>query len=51
MLFDVETQADSDEIHFWSIIDDATNDFVGLIGLGRIAVAPFELQPWLLGAL
>ena len=34
MLFDVETQADSDEIHFWSIIDDATNDFVGLIGLG-----------------
>ena len=23
MLFDVETQADSDEIHFWSIIDDA----------------------------
>ena len=34
MLFDVENQAESDEIHFWSIIDDKTNDFVGLIGLG-----------------
>ena len=34
MLFDVEAKEDSDEIHFWSIIDDQSSDFVGLIGLG-----------------
>tara|TARA_B100001248_G_scaffold233304_1_gene194742 strand:- start:820 stop:1395 length:576 start_codon:yes stop_codon:yes gene_type:complete len=34
MLFDVETQTESDQIHFWSIIDEESNDFVGLIGLG-----------------
>ena len=49
MLFDVETQADSDEIHFWSIIDDQTNDFVGLIGLGDELQLLLELQSWVLG--
>lgn len=34
MLFDVESQADSDEIHFWSIMHNEDNEFVGLIGLG-----------------
>ena len=34
MLFDVESQANSDEIHFWSITHDEENEFVGLIGLG-----------------
>ena len=34
MLFDVESQANSDEIHFWSITYDEENEFVGLIGLG-----------------
>tara|TARA_B100001564_G_C20625993_1_gene664700 strand:- start:436 stop:1011 length:576 start_codon:yes stop_codon:yes gene_type:complete len=34
MLFDVESQANSDEIHFWSITHDEDNEFVGLIGLG-----------------
>ena len=34
MLFDVEAQENLDEIHFWSIIDEQTRDFIGLIGLG-----------------
>ncbi len=34
MLFDVESQANSDEIHFWSILDNSNNEFIGLIGLG-----------------
>jgi len=34
MLFDVESQSNSDQIHFWSIIENDTRDFVGLIGLG-----------------
>ena len=34
MLFDVESQVNSDEIHFWSITHAESNEFVGLIGLG-----------------
>ena len=34
MLNDVEAQSNSDQIHFWSIIDDASREFIGLIGLG-----------------
>ena len=34
MLFDVESQANSDEIHFWSSLDNSNNEFIGLIGLG-----------------
>ena len=34
MLFDVEAQENLDEIHFWSIINEQTRDFIGLIGLG-----------------
>ena len=34
MLFDVESQFNSDEIHFWSITHAESNEFVGLIGLG-----------------
>ena len=34
MLFDVESQDESDEIHFWSIVHDESKEFVGLIGLG-----------------
>tara|TARA_Y100000589_G_scaffold321917_1_gene354029 strand:- start:3609 stop:4184 length:576 start_codon:yes stop_codon:yes gene_type:complete len=34
MLFDVESQVNSDEIHFWSITHVESNEFVGLIGLG-----------------
>ena len=34
MLFDVESQYESDEIHFWSIVHDESKEFVGLIGLG-----------------
>ncbi|RJU83957.1 MAG: N-acetyltransferase [Candidatus Poseidoniales archaeon] len=34
MLFDVESQSDKDELHFWSIITGPKKEFVGLIGLG-----------------
>ena len=34
MLFDVESQSESDEIHFWTIMDSSSNDFIGLVGLG-----------------
>ena len=34
MLFDIESQTNSDQIHFWSITDEERNEFVGLIGLG-----------------
>ena len=34
MLNDVEAQSNSDQIHFWSIIDDASREYIGLIVLG-----------------
>ena len=34
MLFDVESQTKSDQIHFWTIVDSLSNDFIGLVGLG-----------------
>ena len=34
MLFDVESQSDADQLHFWSIVIGEKNEFAGLIGLG-----------------
>ena len=34
MLNDVEAQTNSSQIHFWSIIDELSREFLGLIGLG-----------------
>ena len=34
MLFDVESQSDKDELHFWSITIGPKKEFAGLIGLG-----------------
>ena len=34
MLFDVESQSDADQLHFWSIIIGEKSEFAGLIGLG-----------------
>ncbi len=34
MLFDVESQSDGDQLHFWSIILGPKKEFAGLIGLG-----------------
>ena len=34
MLFDVESQSDKDQLHFWSILVGSKKEFAGLIGLG-----------------
>ena len=34
MLFDVESQSDKDQLHFWSILVGPKKEFAGLIGLG-----------------
>jgi len=34
MLNDVEAQTNSSQIHFWSIVDGLSREFLGLIGLG-----------------
>ena len=34
MLFDVESQAGADRLHFWWICQPEGNTFVGLVGLG-----------------
>ena len=49
MLFDVESQANSDEIHFWSIVTRQENNFVGLIGLGdelQLLHSSYNLGYW-----
>ena len=34
MLFDIQAQKGTDQLHFWSIHDSSTNQFIGLLGLG-----------------
>ena len=34
MLFDIQAQKGTDQLHFWSIHESSTNQFIGLLGLG-----------------
>ena len=49
MLNDVEAQTSSSQIHFWSIIDELSREFLGLIGLGdelQLLQSNYNLGYW-----
>jgi RimJ/RimL family protein N-acetyltransferase len=49
MLFDVESQADADRLHFWWVCERPSNTFVGLIGLGdelQLVGSSYNLGYW-----
>ncbi|DAC31123.1 MAG TPA: GNAT family N-acetyltransferase [Candidatus Poseidoniaceae archaeon] len=49
MLFDVESQAGADQLHFWWVCEQETNTFVGLIGLGdelQLVGSSYNLGYW-----
>lgn len=49
MLYDIEAQTGTDTLHFWSIHEEETSDFVGLVGLGdelQSLHADFNLGYW-----
>ena len=49
MLFDVESQAGADRLHFWWVSNAETNDFIGLIGLGdelQLVGSSYNLGYW-----
>ena len=49
MLFDVESQAGADRLHFWWVCDHESNAFVGLIGLGdelQLVGSSYNLGYW-----
>lgn len=49
MLFDVESQAGADRLHFWWVCENETNVFVGLIGLGdelQLVGSSYNLGYW-----
>ena len=49
MLYDIEAQAGTDRLHFWSIHDVQSDAFVGLVGLGdelQSLHADFNLGYW-----
>ena len=49
MLFDVESQAGADRLHFWWVCELESNAFVGLIGLGdelQLVGSSYNLGYW-----
>ena len=49
MLFDVESQAGADRLHFWWICKPEGNTFVGLVGLGdelQLIGSSYNLGYW-----
>jgi|TARA_B110000459_G_scaffold135946_1_gene148510 RimJ/RimL family protein N-acetyltransferase len=49
MLFDVESQAGADRLHFWWVCKEDNNAFVGLVGLGdelQLVGSSYNLGYW-----
>ena len=49
MLFDVESQAGADRLHFWWICNKESSTFVGLVGLGdelQLVGSSYNLGYW-----
>ena len=49
MLYDIEAQAGTDSLHFWSIHDAESEDFMGLVGLVTNCNPFMPISTWAIG--